>query len=69
MPKYSGSLGSFNSARIGIACGLLVVALGLLWLLSSIGILETSLPVGPIVIIITGIALIIPQLENAKRGA
>ena len=44
--------------------GVLVSALGCIWLLAETGYLQTNIPMGPLIIIIIGLATILPALRN-----
>jgi hypothetical protein len=52
----------FLQKRIG--AGMLVSVVGLLWLTVELGIIRTSIPVGPISVVIIGIALIAREVGN-----
>ncbi|MCX8197097.1 MAG: hypothetical protein N3G80_02140 [Candidatus Micrarchaeota archaeon] len=53
-----------NYAAEQIAYGLLVAALGCIWLLVELGWLHSSFPLGPLTIIIIGIVMLLPWLKK-----
>lgn len=52
----AGRFSPFMQKRIG--AGMLVCVAGLLWLAVELGMIKTSVPVGPIAVVIIGLALI-----------
>ncbi|HIH18831.1 TPA: hypothetical protein HA225_02540 [Candidatus Micrarchaeota archaeon] len=47
-----------------IAYGILISALGCLWLADELGWLSTTLPLGPIIVILLGFTMLLPWLEK-----
>ncbi len=65
MAKYSRRVHvGAHHAKERMAYGILISALGCVWLASEMGWLQTSIPLGPIIIIILGITLFLPWLKE-----
>ncbi len=63
MKKAQGTPASENR-REGLLYGLLVCALGGIWLAQEIGAIRTNVPMGPIVIIVIGFLMLLPWLKK-----
>lgn len=48
-----------------LAYGMLVSALGCIWLASELGILKTTVPIGPVIIIVIGLAMLLPWIKKS----
>lgn len=64
MPKKPEQDADLAKRREHVASGVLVCTLGCLWLAAEKGIISTSLPLGPIIIVITGLAIMAPWLRK-----
>ena len=53
-----------ENRKEGLLYGLLVCALGGIWLAQEIGAIQTNLPMGPIVIIVIGFLMLLPWLKR-----
>lgn len=53
-----------HHARERIAYGIFVSVLGCLWLVSELGWIKTTFPIGPFIIIIVGFAMMLPWLKK-----
>ena len=53
-----------ENRKEGLLYGLLVCALGGIWLAQEIGTIQTSLPMGPIVRIVIGFLMLLPWLKK-----
>jgi len=63
------SKGSFASPenerrKEGVLHGVLVCALGSIWLAQEIGAIKTDVPIGPIIIIVMGFLMMLPFLRK-----
>ena len=47
-----------------IAYGIFISALGCLWLAAELDWIQTSLPIGPITVIVIGFAMLLPWVEK-----
>lgn len=56
------NLASMKNERI--ALGMLVSLLGCVWLAAETGVVKTTLPIGPVVAIITGFAIFLPWIKK-----
>lgn len=50
----------------GVVYGLLVCALGSIWLAQEMGVIQTGVPIGPIIIIVVGFLMMLPWLDSSK---
>lgn len=48
----------------GVLYGLLVCALGSVWLAQELGAIKTDLPIGPVIIIVVGFLMMLPFLRK-----
>jgi len=48
----------------GVLYGILICALGSIWLAQEIGTIRTSLPMGPVIIIVMGFLMLLPHLKR-----
>lgn len=65
MPKVAKQPDPLEAKRREhIASGMTVCVFGLLWLACELGIIRTTLPVGPIVLVIAGLAMILPHMRK-----
>jgi hypothetical protein len=65
MPKPTSPQAAADSKRRElIGAGMLVAVLSSLWLFAEIGVIKTSIPVGPIVMMIAGFAMMVPNLRK-----
>jgi hypothetical protein len=55
---------SSENRKEGVLYGLLVCALGSIWLAQEIGAIKTNLPMGPVVIIVIGFLMLLPWLKK-----
>ena len=53
-----------ENRKEGVLHGLLVCALGGIWLAQSIGAIKTTVPMGPIIIIVIGFLMLLPWLKK-----
>ena len=53
-----------ENRKEGLLYGLLVCALGGIWLAQEIGAIRTNVPMGPIVIIVIGFLMLLPWLKK-----
>jgi hypothetical protein len=51
----------------GVIYGLLVCSLGSIWLAQEMGVIETDLPVGPVIIIVVGFLMMLPWLDSSRQ--
>jgi hypothetical protein len=51
----------------GVIYGLLVCTLGSIWLAQEMGVVETGVPIGPIIIIVVGFLMMLPWLDSSKQ--
>jgi hypothetical protein len=47
-----------------LAYGMLVAALGCIWLAAEMGILKTTVPIGPVIIIVIGLSMLLPWIKK-----
>lgn len=47
-----------------MAYGIFVSAMGCLWLVSELGWIETTAPIGPVIIILIGFTMMLPWLKH-----
>lgn len=66
MARQSGmkSAADSESRKEGVLYGLLVCALGSIWLAQEIGAIKTELPIGPVIIIVIGFLMLLPFLKK-----
>lgn len=57
-------LGDGSRRREFLSYGMLVAALGCVWLASELGILNTTVPIGPVIIIVIGLAMLLPHIRK-----
>ena len=48
----------------GVLHGLMVCALGSIWLAQELGVISTGIPAGPITIMVIGLAMVMAQLKK-----
>ena len=53
-----------ENRKEGVLHGLMVCALGGIWLAQSIGAIQTDVPIGPVIIIVIGFLMLLPWLKN-----
>jgi len=53
-----------HHAKERLAYGIFISALGCLWLAAEIGWIPTSIPLGPIIIILLGFTMFLPWLKE-----
>ncbi|MCX8175497.1 MAG: hypothetical protein N3E51_04815 [Candidatus Micrarchaeota archaeon] len=54
-----------HHAKERIAYGIFISALGCLWLAAETGLIQTSVPIGPVIIIILGFTMFLPWLKDS----
>ena len=66
MAKQGKSAAMFpsESRKEGLIHGLLVCALGAIWLAQEMGIIKADVPAGPIIIIVIGFLMLLPWLKK-----
>jgi len=62
--KSQGLAQGAENRKEGVLHGLLVCALGGIWLAQEIGAIKASLPIGPIIIIVIGFLMLLPWLKK-----
>ncbi len=65
--KHMAKNQAYNLDRIRkerIAFGMLIILLGCAWLAAEVGMIKTTLPIGPIVAIIIGFAMFLPWIRQ-----
>jgi len=53
-----------ENRKEGVLYGIMVCALGGIWLAQEIGAIRTNLPIGPIIIIVIGFLMLLPWLKK-----
>ena len=53
-----------ENRKEGVLYGILVCALGGIWLAQEIGAIKTNVPIGPIIIIVIGFLMLLPWLKK-----
>ena len=53
-----------EDARNQLAYGMLIAVLGVIWLIKEHGWLDTNLPIGPYIIIITGLLVVYAKIKR-----
>lgn len=48
----------------GVLYGLLTCTLGGIWLAQEIGVIRTGMPIGPIIIVVIGFLMLLPNLKK-----
>jgi len=64
MAKEGRASPDYERRKEGVIYGLLVCALGSIWLAQEIGAIKTGLPIGPIIIIVIGFTMLLPHLKK-----
>jgi len=70
MARQNGTKGAQGAAqdaenrKEGVLYGIMVCALGGIWLAQEIGAIRTGLPMGPIIIIVIGFLMLLPWLKK-----
>ena len=64
MPKKPQQDAEDAKRREFLGAGMLVAALSFLWLFAEMGVIHTSIPIGPIVMMVAGLAMIVPHLRQ-----
>ena len=64
MKKAQDATPADENRKEGVLYGILVCALGGIWLAQSIGTIKTDVPMGPIIIIVIGFLMLLPWLKN-----
>jgi glucose dehydrogenase len=63
MAKKDGKSESMRKENLGY--GMLICALGCVWLAAEMGLLKTTLPIGPAIIIVIGLAILLPWIKKS----
>jgi len=53
-----------ENRKEGVLYGIMVCALGGIWLAQEIGAIKTNVPIGPIIIIVIGFLMLLPWLKK-----
>ena len=70
MARQNGMRGAQGAAqdaenrKEGVLYGVMVCALGGIWLAQEIGTIKTDVPIGPIIIIVMGFLMLLPWLKK-----
>ena len=66
MPKPQKQAPFVSSSKRSeqIGAGMLIAVLGMIWLAAELGAIKTSVPIGPLSLIIAGLALAAPHLRK-----
>ena len=64
MKRAQNATPAAESRKEGVLYGIMVCALGGIWLAQEIGAIQTNLPMGPIVIIVIGFLMLLPWLKK-----
>jgi hypothetical protein len=64
MKRAQGATPEAESRKEGVLHGILVCALGGIWLAQSIGAIQADVPMGPVIIIVIGFLMLLPWLKR-----
>ncbi len=56
--------GMMPRRREFLTYGVLVCALGFIWLATELGIIRTTVPIGPVVAIVIGLSILLPWIKK-----
>jgi len=62
--RTQGATPDAENRKEGVLHGIMVCALGGIWLAQSIGAIKADVPMGPIIIIVVGFLMILPWLKK-----
>ena len=64
MKKAQDAAPASENRKEGVLYGIMVCALGGIWLAQEIGAIKTNVPMGPIIIIVIGFLMLLPWLKK-----
>jgi len=64
MRHAQGTTPNDENRKEGVLYGIMVCALGSIWLAQEIGAIKTNVPIGPITIIVMGFLMLLPWLKK-----
>jgi hypothetical protein len=64
MKKAQDATPGAENRKEGVLYGIMVCALGGIWLAQEIGAIKTNVPIGPIIIIVIGFLMLLPWLKR-----
>jgi apolipoprotein N-acyltransferase len=64
MKRSQGGSPENEKAKEGVLYGIMVCALGSIWLAQEIGTIQSDVPIGPIVVIAVGFLMLLPWLKK-----